>query len=61
LVHFSGQRQVISRLYLYFTKFSVEIGSADQNSTKTKDGAEGRVLTKLELALMSSKGYDKER
>lgn len=44
-----------------FTKFSVETVSADQNSTKTQDRAESRALTKLELALMSSKGYDKKR
>jgi len=38
-----------------------ETSSSNDSSHKTQDRAEPRVLNKLELALMSSKGYDKDR
>ena len=43
-----------------FNKFSLETADVIQNSSKTQDVILSPALAKLELALMSSKGYDKE-
>ena len=43
-----------------FNKFSLETDDINQNSFKTQDVMHSPALAKLELALMSSKGYDKE-